>query len=127
MNYPENLKYTNDHEWIRVEGDEAYIGITDYAQGELGEVVFIDVTTVGETLDKASVFGSIEAVKTVSDLLMPIAGEVLEANPDLENQPELVNSDPYGKGWIIKIKFSEEDLTDGLINAEEYMALIGKI
>jgi len=126
MNYPENLKYTNDHEWIRFEGDEAYIGITDYAQGELGEIVFIDVTTVGETLEKGSVFGSIEAVKTVSDLLMPIAGEVLEANSDLENQPELVNSDPYGNGWIIKVKVLEENLEEGLINAGEYRKFIGK-
>ena len=126
MNYPENLKYTNDHEWIRFEGDEAYIGITDYAQGELGEIVFIDVTTVGETLEKGSVFGSIEAVKTVSDLLMPIAGEILEANSDLENQPELVNSDPYGNGWIIKVKVLEENLEEGLINAGEYRKFIGK-
>jgi len=127
MNFPENLKYTNDHEWIRVEGNEAYIGITDYAQNELGEIVFVDVTTVGETLDKASVFGSIEAVKTVSDMLMPIAGEVLEVNPELENQPELVNSDPYCKGWIIKIVISEEETLDGLINAEEYRTFIGKV
>jgi len=126
MNFPENLKYTNDHEWIRVEGEEAVIGITDYAQSELGEIVFVDVTTVGETLDKASVFGSIEAVKTVSDLLMPVAGEVLDTNPDLEGQPELVNSDPYGKGWIIKIKVSEEDALGGLMNAGEYRAFIGK-
>jgi len=125
MNFPENLKYTNDHEWIRVEGDEAYIGITDYAQGELGEIVFIDVATVGETLDKSDVFGSVEAVKTVSDLLMPVAGEVLESNPDLENHPELVNSDPYVKGWIIKIAITEEAF-DGLMNAAEYRAFIGK-
>ena len=125
MNFPENLKYTNDHEWIRAEGNEAYIGITDYAQGELGEIVFIDVTTVGETLYKASVFGSIEAVKTVSDLLMPVAGEVLESNPDLDDHPELVNSDPYGKGWIIKIEITE-DAFEGLLNAGEYRAFIGK-
>ena len=126
MNFPENLKYTNDHEWIRVEGNEAYIGITDYAQGELGEIVFVDVATVGETLNKADVFGSIEAVKTVSDLLMPIAGEVLEVNANLEDKPELVNFDPYGKGWIIKIQVSEGDSMDGLMNAEEYQAFIGK-
>jgi len=126
MNFPENLKYTNDHEWIRVEGNEAYVGITDYAQGELGEVVFVDVATVGETLSKSDVFGSIEAVKTVSDLLMPVAGEVLETNADLEDQPELVNSDPYGQGWIIKIQVSEGDSIDGLMNAEEYRAFIGK-
>ena len=126
MNFPENLKYTNDHEWIRAEGNEAYAGITDYAQGELGEIVYVDISTVGETLDKGNVFGSIEAVKTVSDLLMPIAGEVLEVNPDLEDQPELVNSDPYGKGWIIKIAVSEENALDGLMNAGEYQAFIGK-
>ena len=126
MDFLENLKYTNDHEWIRVEGDEAYVGITDYAQSELGEIVFVDVTTAGETLDKASVFGSIEAVKTVSDLLMPVAGEVLEVNPDLEDHPELVNSDCYGKGWIIKIEVSKEDSLDGLMTAGEYRAFIGK-
>lgn len=126
MNFPENLKYTNDHEWIRIEGSEAYVGITDYAQCELGEIVFVDVTTVGETLDKASVFGSIEAVKTVSDLLMPVAGEILEVNPDLEDHPELINSDPYGKGWIIKIAVSEEDALDGLMDAGAYQAFTGK-
>ena len=126
MNFPENLKYTNDHEWIREEGNEAYIGITDYAQSELGEIVFIDVTSAGETLDKASVFGSIEAVKTVSDLLMPVAGEVLEANPELEDHPELVNSDPYGNGWIIKISVSEDETFEGLMNAGEYRAFLGK-
>jgi len=125
MNFPENLNYTNDHEWVRLEGNEAYIGITDYAQNELGEIVFIDVTTVGETLEKASVFGSIEAVKTVSDMLMPVSGEVLEVNPDLDAQPELVNSDCYGKGWIIKIAV-DEDALDGLMNAGEYRAFIGK-
>jgi len=126
MNFPENLKYTNDHEWIRAEGEDAFIGITDYAQCELGEIVFVDVTTVGETLEKTNVFGSIEAVKTVSDLLMPVAGEILEVNPDLEDHPELVNSDPYGKGWIIKIKVSEEDTLNGLMNAGEYQTFIGK-
>jgi len=126
MNFPENLKYTNDHEWIRVEGNEAYIGITDYAQSELGEIVFIDVASVGETLEKASVFGSIEAVKTVSDLLMPVSGEVLEVNPDLEDQPELVNSDPYGKGWIIKIGISEESDLNGLMDAGAYRTFLGK-
>ena len=125
MNFPENLKYTNDHEWIRFEGNEACVGITDYAQSELGEIVFVDITTVGETLDKSDVFGSIEAVKTVSDLLMPVAGNVIEVNPDLENQPELVNSDPYGKGWIIRIETSEEDL-EGLMDAEAYRTFLGK-
>jgi len=126
MNFPENLKYTNDHEWIRVEGNAAYVGITDYAQGELGEIVYVDISTVGETLDKGNVFGSIEAVKTVSDLLMPVAGEVLEVNPDLDDQPELVNSDPYGKGWIIKIEISNLDSIDGLMDSGAYRAFIGK-
>jgi len=126
MNFPENLKYTNDHEWIRAEGNEAYVGITDYAQGELGEIVYVDISTVGETLDKGDVFGSIEAVKTVSDLLMPVSGEVLEMNPELDDQPELVNSDPYGKGWIIKIEVSEEDALSKLMNAGEYRAFVGK-
>jgi len=126
MTFPENLKYTNDHEWIRVEGKEAYVGITDYAQSELGEIVFVDIPTVGETFDKSSVFGSIEAVKTVSDLLMPVDGSILAVNPDLEGQPELVNSDPYGKGWIIRMKISNENSLDGLMNAGAYRAFIGK-
>ena len=126
MNFPENLKYTNDHEWIRFEGNEAYVGITDYAQSELGEIVFVDIATIGETLDKSAVFGSIEAVKTVSDLLMPVAGNVIAVNPDLEDQPELVNSDPYGKGWIIRIEVSEEDSLEGLMDAGAYRAFLGK-
>jgi glycine cleavage system H protein len=126
MNFPENLKYTNDHEWVRIEGNEAYVGITDYAQNELGEIVYVDIPTAGEILDKANVFGSIEAVKTVSDLLMPVAGKILEVNPDLEDQPELVNSDPYGKGWIIKIEISGEDSLDGLLDSRAYRAFIGK-
>jgi len=126
MNFPENLKYTNDHEWIRVEGNTAYVGITDYAQSELGEIVYVDISTVGETLDKGNVFGSIEAVKTVSDLLMPVAGEVSEVNPDLEDQPELVNSDPYGKGWIIKIEISSLDSISGLMDSGAYRTFIGK-
>jgi len=126
MIIPENLKYTNDHEWVSVEGNKAFVGITDYAQSELGEIVFVDVATIGETLDEGSVFGSIEAVKTVSDLLMPIAGTVLEVNPDLEDQPELVNSDPYGKGWIIRIEISEESSLDGLMDSGAYRAFIGK-
>jgi len=126
MVFPENLKYTNDHEWIRVEGDEAYIGITDYAQSELGEIVYIDVPTVGETLAKADTFGSIEAVKTVSDLLMPVAGKVLDVNPDLEEHPDLVNSDPYGKGWIIKIEISNKEALDELMDAEKYKSFLGK-
>lgn len=126
MNFPANLKYTSDHEWIRTEGTEAYIGITDYAQGELGEIVFVDVATQGETIEKGEIFGSIEAVKTVSDLLMPVTGEVLEVNGDLEDHPELVNSDPYGKGWIIKVSISEAGEVDKLMSAEEYQAFIGK-
>jgi len=126
MFFPENLKYTNDHEWVRLEGNEAVVGITDYAQNELGEIVFIDVATVGETLNKASAFGSIEAVKTVSDLLMPVAGEVLEVNPDLEDHPELVNSDPYGKGWIIRIGISDNNGLEDLFDAGAYQAFIGK-
>jgi len=126
MVFPENLKYTNDHEWIRVEGNEAYIGITDYAQGELGEIVYIDVPTVGETLDKADTFGSIEAVKTVSDLLMPVGGKVSDVNPDLEEHPDLVNSDPYGKGWIIKIEILDGNSINGLMDAEKYKSFIGK-
>lgn len=104
MNFPNDIRYTSEHEWIRVEGDEAYVGITDYAQSELGEIVFIDVPTVGETVGQGEVFGSVEAVKTVSDLNMPVTGEVLELNAELDAAPELVNSDPYGKGWIIKIR-----------------------
>ena len=126
MKFPENLKYTQDHEWVRVEGETAYVGITDYAQDQLGEIVFVDVTTEGETIEKNEVFGSIEAVKTVSDLLMPVAGEVLEVNPALENQPELVNSDPYGEGWIIKITISTASELDGLLTADKYQAFIGK-
>ena len=126
MVFPENLKYTNDHEWIRVEGNEAYTGITDYAQSELGEIVYIDIPTVGETLNKADTFGSIEAVKTVSDLLMPVAGKVSEVNPDLEEHPDLVNSDPYGKGWIIKIEILDGNSINGLMDAEKYKSFIGK-
>jgi len=126
MFFPENLKYTTNHEWIRPEGDEAYVGITDYAQSELGEIVFVDVTSVDKLLDKSSVFGSIEAVKTVSDLLMPVAGTVLEVNPDLEDKPELVNSDPYGKGWIIRMEISEPNALDELPGAEAYQTFIGK-
>ena len=104
MNIPDNLKYTKDHEWVRLEGDEAFVGITDYAQGELGDIVFIEVETVGEQLEKGETFGTVEAVKTVSDMFMPIAGEVLEFNDELQDKPETVNNDPYGKGWIVKIK-----------------------
>lgn len=124
MNVPENLKYTKDHEWIRVEGEEAFIGVTDFAQGELGDIVFIEVETEGETLDKEEVFGTIEAVKTVSDMFMPVAGEVLEFNEKLEEAPDLVNSDPYGEGWIIKVKMNDVAELDELLTAEQYKELI---
>lgn len=126
MNFPENLKYSKDHEWIKVEGDTALIGITEFAQDELGEIVYVDVTTEGETIDKDSVFGSVEAVKTVSDLLMPASGEVTEVNADLEDKPELINEDPYGKGWIIKITLSNASELDSLLSAADYKKLIGK-
>ena len=124
MNFPADLKYTKDHEWIRVDGDVAYVGITDYAQGELGEIVFVDITTEGETVAKEEVFGTIEAVKTVSDLFMPVGGEVLEVNTELEDQPELVNEDAYGKGWIIKVAISDLSELDGLMSAAEYEPII---
>ena len=124
MNTPQELRYTKDHEWARLEGDVVDVGITDYAQGELGEIVFVDVPTEGESLSAEEVFGSIEAVKTVSDLLLPIEGEVLELNPILEDQPELVNSDPYGKGWIIKIKPANASDLDSLLSAADYTKLI---
>jgi len=124
MNVLENLKYTNDHEWVRVEGDEAYIGITDFAQGELGDIVFVEVETEGENLDKQEAFGTIEAVKTVSDLFMPIGGEVLEFNEELEDAPELINSDPFEKGWIVKVKIADVAELDELLSAEAYKALI---
>ena len=124
MNFPQNLKYTNEHEWIRLEGDEAYVGITDYAQEQLGDIVFVDVTTEGETLEKGEVFGTIEVVKTVSDLFLPIGGEVLEINPELEEHPELVNKDPYGDGWLIKIKPTDTTEMDELLDAEAYKQII---
>ena len=124
MNIPSNLKYSKDHEWVRVEGDTAYIGITDFAQSELGEIVIVDITTEGETLAQEAVFGSIEAVKTVSDLFMPVGGEVLEVNPKLEDNPELVNSDPYGEGWMIKVKMTNPSEVGSLLDAEAYKALI---
>lgn len=126
MNVPDSLKYTKDHEWLRMEGDNGYIGITDFAQGELGDVVFIEIETLGETLNQEEVFGTIEAVKTVSDLFMPVSGEILEVNPDLEASPELVNKDPYGKGWMIKIKITDPAQLGGLLSAEQYMGLAGK-
>ena len=124
MNLPAELKYTKEHEWIRVEGEEAYVGITDYAQSQLGDIVFVEVETEGDNLEAGDTFGSIEAVKTVSDLYMPIAGEVLEFNSELEDHPDLVNKDPYGKGWIIKVKIEDEAQLDGLLNADAYKASI---
>ncbi|MBR6830013.1 MAG: glycine cleavage system protein GcvH [Paludibacteraceae bacterium] len=124
MQFPENIRYTSEHEWIRVEGDEAYVGITDYAQSELGEIVFVDVPTLGETVGQGEVFGSIEAVKTVSDLNMPVSGEVLEINGALDAQPELVNNDPYGEGWIIRISVKDAAELDSLMDAAAYQAMI---
>jgi len=125
MNIPENLKYTKDHEWLRIEGDVAYIGVTDFAQGELGDIVFVEVETVGETLAKEDIFGIVEAVKTVSDLFMPIGGEVLEVNPNLESDPEIVNKDPYGDGWLVKIKISDKTELEDLLSATQYEEVIG--
>ena len=125
MTIPAELRYTNEHEWIRVEGEVAYVGITDYAQSELGEIVFLDINTEGESLAQGEVFGSVEAVKTVSDLNMPVAGEVLEVNETINDQPELVNSDPYGEGWMIKIQMADPAELDTLLDANAYQALIG--
>jgi len=122
MNFPSNIKYTSEHEWIRVEGEEAFVGITDYAQSELGEIVFVDVDTVGETISQGEVFGSVEAVKTVSDLNMPVTGEVLEFNDNLNDHPELVNNDPYGEGWMIKIRMQDAAELDSLMDASAYEA-----
>ena len=126
MNFPADLKYTKDHEWIRVDGDVAYVGITDYAQGELGEIVFVDITTEGEVVAKEEVFGTIEAVKTVSALFMPVSGEVIEANAELDDKPELVNEDVYGNGWLIKISVSDPSELDELMSAAEYEQMIAK-
>ena len=125
MNIPSDLRYTKEHEWIRVEGNEAYVGITDYAQSELGEIVFVDINTEGETLAQEEVFGSVEAVKTVSDLNMPVAGEVLEINEVINDQPELVNNDPYGDGWMIKISVANPAELETLLDSDAYQALIG--
>ena len=124
MNVPENLLYTKDHEWLRVEGNFGYVGVTDFAQGELGDVVFIEIETVGETLKKEEVFGTIEAVKTVSDMFMPVGGEILELNPKLEQTPEVVNKDPYGNGWMVKIKITDPSEVKSLLSAEKYKALL---
>lgn len=125
MNIPENLKYSNDHEWLKMDGEFAYVGITAYAANELGDIVFLDITTVGETLDQNEVFGTIEAVKTVSDLMLPVSGEVVAFNEALEANPALVNSDPYGEGWIVKVKVSDPSQVDGLLDAAAYQQLIG--
>ena len=124
MNVPENLLYTKDHEWLRVEGNFGYVGVTDFAQGELGDVVFIEIETVGETLKKEEVFGTIEAVKTVSDMFMPVGGEIIELNPKLEQTPEVVNKDPYGNGWMVKIKITDPSEVKTLLTAEKYKALL---
>jgi glycine cleavage system H protein len=125
MNVPSNLKFTKDHEWVRVEGDIAVIGITDFAQHELGDIVYVEIETVGENLEKEEVFGSVEAVKTVSDLFMPISGEILELNENLDGNPELVNTDPYNEGWMVKVKITDSTELDSLLDAEGYKDLIG--
>src|SRR5690606_33357824 len=125
MNFPAELKYTKDHEWVRIEGNEAYIGITDFAQRELGDIVYIDINTVGDEVAKDEVFGTVEAVKTVSDLFMPDTGNVQEINDALNNNPELVNSDPYGEGWMVKVSLSDSSAVDGLLDADAYKALVG--
>mgnify|MGYP001304133294 CR=1 FL=1 len=126
MNIPSNLKYTKNHEWIRVEGEYGYVGITDFAQKELGDIVYLEIETVGETLAREESFGTVEAVKTVSDLFMPVSGEVLELNPELENAAELVNKDPYGKGWMIRIKIKDSSELNDLLDDEGYKSLIGE-
>jgi glycine cleavage system H protein len=124
MNIPENLLYTKDHEWLRIDGDTGYVGITDFAQSELGDIVFIEIETLGETISKGEVFGTIEAVKTVSDMFMPVSGEILEVNPAIDKSPDLVNKDPYGQGWMIKIKIANPDETKSLLNSLKYKELI---
>lgn len=126
MKIPAELRYTEEHEWIRIEGDVATVGVTDFAQGELGDIVFVEVDTVGDSIDRGEIFGTVEAVKTVSDLFMPLSGEVLEFNAKLEDDPELVNSDPYGDGWMVKIKMSKASEADALLDQEAYKALIGE-
>ena len=125
MNIPENLKYTKDHEWVRVEGNIAIVGITDFAQSELGDIVFVEIETEGEELEHEAVFGTIEAVKTVSDLYMPLSGKVVEVNPELEEQPDLVNKDPYGSGWMVKLEIANPEEIDKLLSNEQYKSLIG--
>ncbi|RKS55947.1 glycine cleavage system H protein [Gillisia mitskevichiae] len=125
MNIPQELKYTKDHEWVKIDGNVATIGVTDFAQGELGDIVYVEVETVGETMEREEVFGTVEAVKTVSDLFLPLAGEIIEFNESLEDTPEKVNTDPYGDGWMVKIQISDEDEIAGLMSPEEYKELIG--
>lgn len=125
MNFPDNVKYTKDHEWIRVEGTTGYVGITDFAQGELGDIVYVDINTVGESVAKDAVYGTVEAVKTVSDLFMPVDGEVLEVNSVLQDKPDAVNTDPYGEGWMVKIKITNKSQLDELMSADAYKQLIG--
>ena len=125
MNTPADLKYTKDHEWVKIEGDTVTVGITDFAQGELGDIVYVEVETVDETLEAEEVFGTVEAVKTVSDLFMPVSGEIIEFNEALEDEPEIVNSDPYGDGWMIKIKVSDTSQLDDLLSADDYKSLVG--
>lgn len=125
MSIPQDLRYTKDHEWVRVEGDEATVGITDFAQSELGDIVFVDINTEGQELDAEAVFGTVEAVKTVSDLFMPISGTVLSVNPDLADDPAAVNADPYGKGWMVRLKIKDTAELDGLMSAGQYGALVG--
>jgi glycine cleavage system H protein len=125
MNIPAELRYTKDHEWLRIEGDSAIVGITDFAQGELGDIVFVDIKAEGAALDKEAVFGTVEAVKTVSDLFMPVSGTVVEVNPELANDASLVNSDPYGKGWMVRVKLSDASQIDGLMTAQAYQELVG--
>jgi glycine cleavage system H protein len=125
MNIPSELKYTKDHEWIKIDGDVATIGITDFAQSELGDIVYVEIETLGETLAQEEVFGTVEAVKTVSDLFMPVSGEILEMNKDIDGAPESVNNDPYGKGWMIKVKITDPSQLSGLLSADAYKALIG--
>ena len=124
MNIPAELKYTKDHEWVKIDGDIATIGVTEFAQSELGDIVYVEIETIGETIEQEEVFGSVEAVKTVSDLFMPLSGELLEFNENLESNPELVNSDPYGEGWMIKVKISDTSQIDGLLDASAYEGII---
>ena len=125
MEFPKELKYTKDHEWVKVNGDEAIIGITEFAQGELGDIVFVEIETVGDTLNAHEVFGTVEAVKTVSDLFLPVSGEIIEKNPELDSNPQLVNTDPYGSGWMIKVKMNNRSDLDSLLSADEYSQIAG--